>query len=178
MFARTTWQSIVIKIEDTVRPPVIVRAHCDIPCGIYDPHEAQIAALTVLRMDQLIAELAAPAMDAKPEDRAAYVSKLARYTAIKEASAERVKSEIRVIWGDYVTPDHVKQHPTLHETVFQAMKLASKARQGTSVADAQALLSAVQAFAEIFWKTKGATTRRLPSMQKSGGEIVYPVPAA
>jgi nickel superoxide dismutase len=178
MFARKSWQSFVIALEDTVRPPIVVRAHCDIPCGIYDPHEAQIAALTVLRMDQLIGDLAPPPMDAKPEDRASYVSKLARFTAIKEASAERVKSELRVIWGDYFTPDHLKQYPTLHETFFQAMKHASKARQSTNIADAQALLGAVQALSEIFWKTKGATTRRLPSLQKSGGEIVYPVPAA
>jgi nickel superoxide dismutase len=177
MSVRQSLTSIAIAIEDAIRPPVVVRAHCDIPCGIYDPHEAQIAALTVLRMDQLIGELPAPAMDAKPEERSAYVSKLARYTAIKEASAERVKSELRVIWGDYFTADHLKQYPTLHESFFQVMKLASKARQGTAIADAQALIGAVQAFAEIFWKTKGASTRRMPSMQKSGGEIVYPVPA-
>ena len=126
----------------------------------------------------MIAELAPPSADAKPEERSAYGAKLARYTAIKEQHAERVKSELRVIWGDYFTPDHLKQHPTLHESFFQAMKLASKARQSTSVADAQALLSAVHAIAEVFWKTKGAATRKLPSLQKSGGEIVYPVPAA
>jgi len=117
----------MIELRDTVAPPEVVYAHCDIPCGIYDPHEAQIAALTVLRMDQLIAEAAAPAMDAKPEDRAAYVSKLARYTSVKELHAERVKHEVRVIWGDYVTPDHVKQHPQLGEVVMKIFKQASKA---------------------------------------------------
>ena len=177
MFARTTWQSIVIKIEDTVRPPVIVRAHCDIPCGIYDPHEAQIAALTVLRMDQLIGELAHPAADAKLEERATYVSKMSRYTAVKEQHSERVKQEVRVIWGDYFTPDHVKQFPQAHELVFKILKQASKTRQGNNVADAQELLKLVQEFAELFWQTKGAKTRRQPSLQKSGGEIVVPVPA-
>jgi len=160
--------------RDRLSPPIPVYAHCDIPCGIYDPHEAQIAALTVLRMDQLIAELPAPAMDAKPEDRAVYVSKLARYTAVKEQHSERVKQEVRVIWGDYFTPDHAKQYPQAHEAVWKIMKQASKTRQGTALADAQELVKAVQEFAELFWKTKGAQTKRMPSMQKSGGEIVYP----
>lgn len=165
------------QLLDRLAPPETVWAHCDIPCGIYDPHEAQIAALTVLRMDQLIGELAAPPTDATAEVRSAYASKLARYTAIKEQHAERVKSELRVIWGDYFTPELAGKTPNLHESFFQAMKLASKARQGTAIADAQALVASVQTIAELFWKSKGAATRRMPSMQKSGGEIVYPVPA-
>ncbi|MGA8543219.1 MAG: superoxide dismutase, Ni [Thermoplasmata archaeon] len=164
-------------LRDIVHPPRPVYAHCDIPCGIYDPYEAQISALTVLRMDQLIGELAMPAMDAKPEERAAYASKLARYTAVKESHAERVKSEVRVIWGDYFTPDHAKQYPQVHELSWKIMKAASKARQGTGVADAQDLLKLVQEFSELFWQTKGAKTRRIPSLQKPGGELVVQVPA-
>jgi len=164
------------RLVDAVHPPRTVYAHCDIPCGIYDPYEAQISALTVVRMDQLIGELAAPAMDAKPEDRAAYIAKLARYTAVKESHAERVKSEIRVIWGDYFTPDHAKQFPQVHELTWKILKAASKARQGTSLADAQELVKQVQEFSEVFWQTKGAKTRRIPSLQKSGGELVVQVP--
>jgi nickel superoxide dismutase len=166
---------LVDRLRDAVFPPRPVYAHCDIPCGIYDPHEAQISALTVIRMDQLIAELAMPAMDAKPEERAAYASKIARYTAVKESHAERVKSEVRVIWGDYFTADHAKQFPQVHELTWKILKAASKARQGTNLADAQDLLKQVQEFAEVFWQTKGAKTRRVPSMQKSGGELVVPV---
>ncbi|HTP56229.1 MAG TPA: superoxide dismutase, Ni [Thermoplasmata archaeon] len=177
MSVRAASQALVERLRDAVHPPRAVYAHCDIPCGIYDPHEAQISALTVLRMDQLIAELAAPAMDAKPEDRATYVAKLARYTAVKESHAERVKSEIRVIWGDYFTPDHAKQFPHVHELTWKILKQASKARQGTALADAQELLKLVQEFAEVFWQSKGAKTRRQPSLQKSGGDLVVPVPA-
>jgi len=174
MSAFSRFRDGVLRARDAVRPPTPVYAHCDIPCGIYDPHEAQIAALTILRMDQLVAELAAPAMDAKPEDRAAYVSKLARYTVVKEVHSERVKQEVRIIWGDYFTPDHAKQFPNLHELTMKIMKQASKARQGTGLADAQQLLSLVQQFAEIFWQTKGAKTKRQPSLQKVGGELVVP----
>ena len=33
------------------------KAHCDVPCGIYDPIVAQINALTVVRMMDLMAAL-------------------------------------------------------------------------------------------------------------------------
>ncbi|HXW66997.1 MAG TPA: superoxide dismutase, Ni [Thermoplasmata archaeon] len=174
MSARAPSLALVERLWDLVHPPRTVYAHCDIPCGIYDPHEAQIAALTVVRMDQLIAESTPPAMDAKPEDRKEFMSKLARYTSVKETHAERVKGEIRVIWGDYFTPDHAKQFPQVHDLVWRIMKGASKARQGTNLADAQDLLKLVQEFAEVFWQTKGSKTRRVPSMQKAGGELVVP----
>ena len=167
----------VTELCDAVVPPTTVYAHCDIPCGIYDPHEAQIAVLTVIRMDQLIADLTPPSADAKPEERAAYVSKMSRYTSVKELHAERVKQDVRVIWGDYFTPDHLKQFPQTHDLVWKILKQGSKCRQGTSLSDAQELLKLVQEFAEIFWQTKGAKTRRQPSLQKSGGDLVVPVPA-
>lgn len=163
-----------VRAVDTLFPPTKAYAHCDIPCGIYDPHEAQIASLTVIRMNQLIGELKAPAMDAKPEERAAYVSKMARYTAVKEQHAERVKAEVRVIWGDYFTPDLAKAHPQAHELVFKILKCASKARQEVSLPAAEELHGCVQEFAELFWKTKSVTTARVPSRQKVGGTMVVP----
>jgi nickel superoxide dismutase len=149
-------------------------AHCDIPCGIYDPHEAQISALTAVRMCQLIAELPKLTPEMKPEERTAMIAKFTRYQVVKEQHAEKTKAELRVLWGDYFTADHAKAHPNLHEMFFNAMKAASKARQSTELADSQALLTQVQGIAELFWTTKGAKTRRAPSLQKAGGEIVYP----
>ena len=157
------------------RRPVIVHAHCDIPCGIYDPHAAQIAALTVVRMNQLIGEMTKLGPQSSPEEREAYVHKLSRCTAVKEHHAEQVKHELRIIWGDYFTPDHVKQYPEAHALAWDIMKLASKARQEINAQVAQDLLSKTQQFAEIFWKTKGAEVQRQPSMQKSGGELLYPM---
>ena len=155
-----------------------VQAHCDIPCGIYDPHGAQLAALTIIRMNQLIAELPKPGPQTTPEERDAYVHKLSRYTVVKEEHAEACKRELRVIWGDYFTADHLKQHPELHNLFWDAMKLASKTRQDINLQTAQDLLAKVQAIGQIFWKTKGAEVHRQPSMQKSGGELVYPVAAS
>jgi nickel superoxide dismutase len=79
-----------------------------------------------------------------------------------------------VIWGDYFTADMLKQFPQTSELVLKILKQASKARQEVDATAAQDLLSSVQEFAEIFWKTKNVVTKKLPSHQKSGGEIVYP----
>src|SRR5512146_1250333 len=78
-------------------------AHCDIPCGIYDPHLSEVAALTVVRMIDLMSELA---KDPKPQDLT-YANNMARYIAVKEEHAELVKREVRVIWGDYIKQEQV-----------------------------------------------------------------------
>ncbi|MEM0129789.1 MAG: superoxide dismutase, Ni, partial [Thermoplasmata archaeon] len=115
-----------------------------------------------------------PAAGAGAEAIHAHESKIARYTAVKEQHAEKAKHEVRVIYGDYFTADHLKQFPELPDLVFQIFKQASKARQGTALADAEKLLELVQKFAEIFWKSKNVATRRIPSHQKSGGDLVVP----
>lgn len=167
-------QAVLQRIVGVFYPSEPVYAHCDVPCGIYDPHEAQIAALTVLRMNQLAMELKGSTAEGKPGERATYESKLSRYTATKEAHAEKVKHEIRVIWGDYFTADMAKQFPETGDLVTKIFKQASKARQEYSLESANDLLASVQSFAEIFWKTKKVAARRVPSNQKSGGELILP----
>lgn len=163
-----------LRFVDRISPPPVVRAHCDIPCGIYDPHLAQIAALTCVRMNQLINDLGdAPG----PGDKAkndAWHNSLARYVAVKEEHAELVKKEVRIIWGDYFKPEHLEQHKDLHNIVFNIMKLGSKVRQNVDLQAAEDLLAEVQKFAEIFWATKDAKTTRVPSRQTVGGELVVP----
>ncbi|MFQ6019462.1 MAG: superoxide dismutase, Ni [Dehalococcoidia bacterium] len=149
-------------------------AHCDIPCGIYDPHLAQIAALTVVRMNQLIDQLQHPGPDTSGEERDKYVHALERYTSVKEEHAELCKHEVRIIWGDYFKPEHQEKYPELHGIVWNIMKLGSKSRQEVNMQAAQELLTEVQKFADIFWASKGASTRRQPSNQAVGGELVYP----
>src|SRR5574341_1408412 len=125
-------------------------AHCDIPCGIYDPSGAQIAALTVVRMVDLMAELEAKggAMDR------AFANSMTRYIAVKEEHAEKAKQEIRVIWGDYIKPQHIEKYPQLHEVVYKIMQLGSKSRQTADRDTAVQLVDAVNQFAQIFWETK------------------------
>jgi len=157
-----------------IQAPRKIHAHCDIPCGIYDPHTAQIAALTVIRMNQLIQELAKPtAVGTKEMDT--YTQQMSRYAQVKEEHAEVCKRELRILWGDYFKPDHLKQYPDLHTLFWDAMKLASKTRQEVNLDAAQQLLTKVQQIAEVFWKSKGAEIRRQPSLQNAKGELVYPV---
>ena len=160
-----------------VLPGEPVDAHCDVPCGIYDPHGAQIAALTVVRMVQLIQDLHKPDADASKEQIDTYLNSMARYVTTKEEHATLAKKEIQVIWSDYFTPEHVEKFPELHDLVWKTMKHASKAKQEINMDASQSLLAGVQRIAEIFWETKGAKTKRQPSLQRSGGELVYPVPA-
>ena len=155
----------LLKTIDRVFPPQPIYAHCDIPCGIYDPHAAQLAAHTVIRMVNLINEL--------PNDPAKEtVHKLARYTLVKEEHAELVKKEIRVIWGDYFKNEHLEKYPKLHELVFEIMKLASKTRQEVNLEASQQLLTKIQEFAETFFKTKGVEPVRIKTVYPTGGEIV------
>ena len=164
----------VFKVVNWAFPAKVAYAHCDIPCGIYDPHQAQLAALTVIRMNQLIQGLSKPGPEAPVEEREAYYSSLSRYVTVKEQHAELCKHELRVLWGDYFRPEHVQQYPDLHERFFNAMKVGSRARQHNDMEAAQQLLDAVHGIAEIFWTTKGAGVSRQPSRQTAGGELVYP----
>ena len=156
------------KIIKTVLKPEIILAHCDVPCGIYDPHLAQVAAHTVLRMDMLISQLDKNASD--------YYHKLARYTAVKEEHAELCKHEIRVIWGDYIKPEHIQKYPELHDLTFKIMKTGSTARQNFSLESAKELLNNVNRFAEIFWETKGVKTAKMKAPYPTEAEMVVPVP--
>ena len=157
--------SPLIRLIDRVSPPETVSAHCDIPCGIYDPHAAQIAALTVLRMNQLMEQ-------ADPADKAGSNS-FGRYVTVKEEHAEICKKELDILWHDYFKPEHLEKYPDLHTTFWDAAKLASKCKQTFDAAAAAQLLASTNRIAEIFWDTKGVPTRKAGSNQAVGGELVY-----
>ena len=146
------------------------RAHCDIPCGIYDPITAQIAALTVIRMVDLMTDLE----EKHPAKDLSFHNSLVRYVAVKEEHAIKCKEEIRVIWGDYIKPNHVKEFPEVHALVHKIMQLGSKSRQTVSRETAVELLEAVNQFAEMFWKTKGIATKRAKAPYAPAEEVVYP----
>lgn len=156
----------LFKILDRFSTAEEVSAHCDIPCGIYDPHLAQFGAHTVIRMTTMINELKA---GSKNE-----IHQISRLAKVKEEHAELVKHEIRIIWGDYFKEEHLQKYPDLHNLVFKIMKLASKTKQEVNIEAANELLELVQEFAEIFWKTKGLEIVRLVAPYPTGGEIVLP----
>lgn len=159
----------IIQILDRVFKFNTAYAHCDVPCGIYDPHTAQIAAHTVLRMDKLISEMVQnPPTDANARN------KMIRYVTTKEQHAEICKHEIRVLWADYFKPEHAAANPELHTLVWDTLKSASKAKQSADIADAEALLENVQKVAEIFWKTKNIPSMRIKSPYPTEHTIVVP----
>lgn len=142
-----------------------VSAHCDVPCGIYDPMPAQIAALSVLRFLKQAKDLADGI-----EDRA----KLVRLVQMKESHAEKVKHEIRVIWGDYIKGDMLIKHPEVTELAHNIMLAGSACKQSMDIANGEKLVELVNSFAEIFWTTKNVQTYRAVCPYEPKAETVYP----
>jgi nickel superoxide dismutase len=136
------------RITRWLKPATTVHAHCDVPCGIYDPHQAELAARTVARMVELIGQL--PRERLSEADRHKFV----RCIAVKEQHAEIVKHEIQVIWSDYFKPEHLERYPDLHDRTWKILKLASKNKQTIDTAAAAELEAAVKEYADIFWSTK------------------------
>ena len=128
-------------------------AHCDIPCGIYDPISAKIAAQTVLKMVARINALAAPA-EGDAAAAAGHANTLSRYITVKEDHADLCKKELDILWHDYFRPDHLETYPDLHTTIWNANKLAGRNKQNVDEGAARELIAAVDAVATIFWATK------------------------
>ncbi len=131
---------------DHVFPAPAASAHCDGPCGVYDPASARVAAEAVLSMTRKLLDLDPSAADAH--------NTFARYVSIKEQQAEIVKHELSVLWGDYFKPEHLEAYPELHAIFWKALKAASAAKQQLSVEAATELLDQIHAVHDIFWATK------------------------
>ncbi|MGD0247986.1 MAG: superoxide dismutase, Ni [Candidatus Limnocylindrales bacterium] len=136
------------RVTRWLKPATTAYAHCDVPCGIYDPHQAELAARTVARMVELIGQI--PAGSTEMADRAKFL----RCITVKEQHAEIVKHEIQVIWSDYFKPEHLERYPDLHDRTWKILKLASKNKQTIDATAAAELEAAVKEFADIFWSTK------------------------
>ena len=143
-------------------------AHCDIPCKIYDPIVIQIAALTVVRIIDIIEDKNLDT--SKLEDS----SELARLTLEKENQARIVKDETRIIWGDYFKEPQILKFPELHELSHSIMLLSSKAKQNIDKDVTLELLEKVNKFAEIFWKTKNVDTYKAICPYPPQQEVIYP----
>lgn len=143
-------------------------AHCDIPCKIYDPSTAQLAALSVIRFIDLINELDADNMTLAQQ------AQLARLVAEKETHAEKVKQEVRVIWGDYFKAPQFEQFPDTHTLVHNIMLEGSKCRQNVSRENGEKLLELVNEFAASYWATKGVETFTATCPYPPAMSVVYP----
>ena len=132
-------------------------AHCDIPCGIYDPISAKIAAQTVQKMVIRIQALEKPSPTDSAEGWATYENTLSRYVSVKEEHAQICKKELSILWGDYFRPDHLEKYPDLHDTFWKAAKLCGANKQRVDLDASKELVATVDKVAEIFWSTKNTT---------------------
>jgi len=133
----------VLTTIDRVRPPAVAHAHCDLPCGVYDPAQARIEAESV----KAICEKYNASDDEQFRQRA---------LVIKEERAELVKHHLWVLWTDYFKPEHLEKYPQLHELFWKATKTAGESKKTTDVAVGQRLLDQIAEITKIFWETKKA----------------------
>ena len=148
-----------------------VDAHCDIPCKIYDPAVALVAALSVVRLMDIMREAA----DKEGGDALTKMNTIARCVLRKEEEAEKVKKEIRIIWGDYFKAPQIEAHPDIHGLAHSIMLKGSACKQEANRADGEALVELVNQFAEKFWDTKGVATERKVCPYPPSLEAVRPV---
>ena len=128
-----------------IAPTLEVSAHCDLPCGVYDPAQARIEAESI----KAVCQKAADSDD--PDFRT-------RALIIKEQRSQLVKEHLWVLWTDYFKPPHFEKYPQLHTLVNEATKLAgASGTKGTlDIEVADQLLAKIDEIAEIFWETKKA----------------------
>lgn len=119
-----------------------VYAHCDLPCGVYDPAQARIEAQSVLAIQEKYEGL-----DEVGRTRAIF---------IKEQRAELVKQHLWVLWSDYFKPEHLEKYPDLHDKFWKATKQASECKHHNEPTEGKKLLEMIDEIAEIFWATKKA----------------------
>lgn len=124
---------------------VEVSAHCDLPCGVYDPAQARIEAESIQKICEKVAD------NNDPDFRV-------RAAIIKEQRSELVKHHLWVLWTDYFKPPHFEKYPELHTLFNEATKLAgaSGTKGGFDAATAQELLDKIDEIDRIFKETKAA----------------------
>jgi len=149
----------------TLLPQKTAYAHCDIPCGIYDPYVVQRAAHTIIRMIELLSEV-------KQDDDLKSDHTIARITHVKEEHSDLLEEELETLRNDYFKDEHFKEYSDLNDLFIKALKSSAKARQNIDMSAAEETLATVQQIAEIFFKTKNVTSVRVKSIYPTGGEIV------
>jgi len=136
-------------LEAWLTPRRVVHAHCDLPCGVYDPAQARIEAESVKATQARYqdAENIKTAGETVDDYRT-------RALAIKEQRADLVKEHLWVLWTDYFKPEHLEKHPQLHDLFWKATKEAGAAKKSQDPEQGQRLLDSIDEIAKIFWETK------------------------
>ena len=138
----------LVSLINKLAPATEISAHCDGPCGVYDPASARIAAEAVVSMTKKLA-----ALDGKTD--IASQNSAGRYIAIKEEQAHLCKSEVLVLWTDYFKPVHLEAYPDLHNLIWETTKLLSHCKQHVDLEAAEKLMGKMEEIHNVFWGTKG-----------------------
>ena len=138
----------LLSLVDRVAAPLEVHAHCDVPCGVYDPEQARIEAESCLKIIQKYAD----------SDDEIF---RARCVGIKEARADIAKHHIYVLWSDYFKPPHVEQFPDLHDVCWQAAKQCSAVKHSMDADAATKLLELIDRIDQMWKATGGLETTRV-----------------
>jgi nickel superoxide dismutase len=131
----------MLTLRTHLPPTRVVDAHCDIPCGVYDPEQARIEAESCLRIIEKYEANDDPVFRA-------------RCIHVKEERAELAKHHLDVLWHDYFKPEHLEQFPDLHETFWKAAKQASTVKHTVDAGAARELLAMIDRIDEA-WKATG-----------------------
>jgi nickel superoxide dismutase len=134
--------------RDILVPTITVRAHCDLPCGVYDPEQARIEAESCYKIIEKMGQNSDATFTARAID-------------IKEERAELVKHHLDVLWHDYFKPEHLDKVPNLHELFWNATKQASKVKASTDIADAKKLLDLIDEVDAAWIATGGESKTRV-----------------
>jgi nickel superoxide dismutase len=135
-----------MRLPRILTPRIVAHAHCDLPCGVYDPAQARIEAESIKAIDEKYQA------NTDPEFRT-------RALIIKEQRAELVKHHLWVLWTDYFKPQHFEKYPQLHQLFNEATKIAGGGGGTKATSDpakADELLQKIDEIAKIFWETKQA----------------------
>ena len=140
-------------MKRNIMKKIYAHAHCDGPCGIYDPASARIAGEAVLSMTKKMLDLNCPDTN-NSSQMASYLNTMSRYASVKEEQAQLCKEELLVLWTDYFKPNHLEDNPELHELFWNTAKLCSSCKTEVSLQHANELMENIKKIHEVFWKTK------------------------
>ncbi len=139
--ARRLARQLDRQLDRQLRPRTTAHAHCDLPCGVYDPAQARIEAESVKAIMEKY----------QANDDPVFRT---RALIIKEERADLVKHHLWVLWTDYFKPEHLQAHPELHQLFWDATKAAGASKKSEDPAQGQQLLDYIAQIDKIFWETK------------------------
>lgn len=136
-------------LADLLRPSRVVHAHCDLPCGVYDPAQARIEAESVRAIQEKYQDAENQKKPSETEEEFKQ-----RALQIKEERADLVKHHLWILWTDYFKPEHLEKYSDLHELFWKATKAAGEAKKSVDPKQGQELLDLIGEIDKIFWETK------------------------